>query len=184
MKIKFLLSALLAFTFASHVQAEKFLVSFTATETSAEDSGKITVLPDNTTFELEDVASEQNPVPPINTLRYVFDTDTNQLQVVRRSDGVVLQVRYEFRDGFRYTEPGGKREFRQHFVYKAGGPTPIGSVAGFVTIARDAAGALLNYVWHARIQVGEPAGTNADGPFPPETVIGAFVLGKKFVPTL
>ena len=116
------------------------------------------------------------------TLRYVFDTDTNQLQVVRRADGMVLQVRYEFRDGVRHLQPNGRKEFRQHFVYKAGGTTSIGSVAGFAVIERDAEGALVRYFWTASLQVGEPAGTNADGPFPAETVIGGFVLGKKFVP--
>ena len=182
MKTKLILGAIAALAFASHAQADKYLVNFTATETSSNDKGTITFSPDNTAFELEDVASEQMPVPAIKTLRYVFDADTNQLQVVRHSDGVVLQVRYEFRDGFRYAEPTGRREFRQHFVYKAGGTTPIGSVAGFVNVLRDAAGGIVRYVWNAKLQVGEPAGTNADGPFPAETVIGGFVLGRKFVP--
>ena len=106
----------------------------------------------------------------------------NQIQVVRRSDGAVLQVRYEFRGGVHYAEARGRREFRQHFVYKAGGAKPIGSVAGPVVLSRDSRGALLTYLWSAKIQIGEPAGTNADGPFPAETVIGSFSLGKKFVP--
>lgn len=182
MKTKLILSGLAALTLATTAHAEKFLVAFIAKETSSDATGKITVSPDNTKFEIEDVASEQNPVPALNTLRYVFDTDTNQLQVVRRSDGVVIQVRYEFRDGVRYVAADGKKEFRQNFVYKVGETTPIGSVAGRVTIVRDAAGALLSYTWNAVMQVGEPAGTDANGPFPAETVIGGFILGKKFVP--
>ena len=182
MKTKLILGALAALALASHAQAEKFLVAFTAIESSSDANGKITHSRDNTNFEIEDVASEQVPVPALKTLRYVFDTDTNQLQVVRRSDGVVLQVRYEFRGGVRYTQPDGKKEFRQQFVYKVGETAPIGSGAGGVTIVRDAAGALLRYVWYAKLQVGEPAGVDADGPFPAETVIGGFILGKKFVP--
>ena len=182
MNTKPILAALAALALASHAQAEKFLVDFKATEASSDASGRITFSPDNTDFELEDVASEQSPVPSIDTLRYVFDTDRNQLQVVRRRDGAVLQVRYEFRGGVRYAEPRGRREFRQQFVYKFGAAKPIGSVAGYVTFSRDSRGVLMTYLWNAQIQIGEPAGANANGPFPAETVIGRFSLGDKFVP--
>lgn len=182
MKTKLILSGLAALALAATAHAEKFLVAFTATEFTSDANGRIVSDEDSTGAEIDDVAAEQNPVPARNTLRYVFDTDTNQLQVVRRSDGAVLGVRYEFRDGVRYTKPNGKMEFRQHFIYKPGGTTPIGSVAGFVTVVKDAGGALANYFWNAKMQVGEPAGTNANGPFPAELVIGRFTLGKKFVP--
>ena len=180
MKTKLILSTLVALALATSARAEKFLVVFTATETSSDASGKIISAPDSTALELEDVASVQNPVPDLKTLRYVFDTDTNQLKVVRRSDGAVLAVRFEFRDGVRYTQPNGRKEFRQHFVYKPGETTPIGSVAGFVIIERDAAGVLTGYRWSATMLLGEPAGMDEDGPFPPSIVIGNFTLGKKF----
>ena len=182
MKTKLILSGLAALTLATTARADKFLVEFNATEYTSDSTGKITGAQDNTAAEIDDVAGEQNPVPARNTLRYVFDTDTNQLQVVRRSDGAVIGVRYEFRDGVRYMSPGGTREFRQQFIYKVGETTPIGSVAGPVAIVRESTGALRRYAWNAKMQVGEPAGTNAGGPFPAETVIGGFILGKKFIP--
>lgn len=182
MKTKLILSGLAALALATTAHAEKFLVEFNATEYTSDATGKITGAADNTAAEIDDVAAEQNPIPARNTLRYVFDTDTNQLQVVRRIDGAVLGVRYEFRDGVRYTNPSGMREFRQQFIYKVGETTPIGSVAGTVAIVRDSTGALRRYIWNARMQVGEPAGTNATGPFPAEIVVGGFILGKKFTP--
>ena len=180
MKTKLILSALAALALATSARAEKFLVAFKASEVSSDATGKITSSPDNTALELEDVASVQNPVVALRSLSYVFDTDTNQLQVVRRSDGVVVAVRFEFREGVRYTQPDGKREFRQHFVYKPGEPKPVGSVAGYVVIERDATGVLIGYGWRATMQLGEPAGTDENGPFPASIVIGNFTLGKKF----
>ena len=181
MKTKLILSSLAALALATTAHADKFLVEFKATEYTSNETGKITGAQDSTAAEIDDVAGEQNPVPARNTLRYVFDTETSQLQVVRRSDGAVIGVRYEFRDGVRYTSPDGTREFRQQFIYKPGTTTPIGSVAGPVAIVRDAMGAMRRYAWNAKMQVGEPAGTNAGGPFPAETVIGGFILGQKFV---
>ena len=184
MKTKHLMCGIAAFTltFTAPAKAEKFLIAFTAKEFSSDAAGKITSGPDSTALELADVAETQDPMLNTKTLRYVFDTVTSQIQVVRRSDGALIAVRFEFRDGVRYTAPDGKKEFRQQFIYAPGGTAPIGSVAGTVKVTKDGTGALLKYGWNASLQLAEPSGSDAAGPFPAEMVVGGFSLGKKFVP--
>lgn len=171
-----------ALAFAGHqAQAEKFYTTLSAVEYFPDSTkgNKIVRVTESNALLISDAAADFSL--DAKTLAVVFDTVTNQIQIVKKTDGSVVDVEFEIRGGNTITSPEGTLQYRQAFLYKFGATTPYGSAIGRIDRKFDVANptVLVKFVWSATFQHSVPA-TAADEPS--EIVTGRFVTGKLFVP--
>ena len=172
-----------ALTLAGHqAHAEKFYATFSALEYFPDSSqgNKLVSAREYNALLIADAAADFSL--DAKKLAVVFDTDADQIQIVKKTDGSVVDVEFELRGGNTITSPDGKVQYRQAFLYQVGESKPYGSVIGRIDRKFDTVTPtkLVKFVWAATFQHSVPQ-TAADEPS--EIVTGRFTTGKLFVPT-
>ena len=179
MKIKHLtlLAALMTLAgFTTNARAEKFLAKFSYTEYLTNEVGTIVRERDNTASEVAECA--EDAVPPLNpsSLVLVYDTETETVEVVKKTDGSTVCIVFKFSGGTTVTRADGKKQVRQAFLnIPDHGADAHGSVTGRIIRNLDGSGNLTQYTWKARFQASIPEDN--------EVLEGTLTTSKKFVPS-
>jgi hypothetical protein len=112
-------------------------------------------------------------------LELVYDTDTDSIDVVRKSDGAVVSPQLTFTGGITLQNSTDTVRQRQTFIKYQGSANISGSVVGRIEIARNADLSLKRFFWTGSYQLNQPA-----SPFNLDSIItGIFITGRRFTPT-
>ena len=172
-----------ALAFAGHqAHAERFYVSFSGLGFAPDpDQGNKLVSARETTASLLGDAAADFSIE-LKNLALVFDTVADQIQIVKKSDGTVVDVEFELRGGNTVTSPDGKVQYRQAFLYQVGENKPYGSVFGRIDRKFDPANpsVLVAFRW---VAIFQHSTAQAAVDEPAEAVSGRFTTGKLFVLT-
>ena len=169
-----LIAALAFYGMAVSAQAEKFVLRFSYREYGTNSAGALAFATDTSAVEIQECADSVTPPLDPKTLETVYDTEADELQVVRKSDGMKLCVIFRFASGTTITSADGKDQIRQAYVFQAVGDEAIGTVSGLIRREFDSKGKLSKFIWRARI--------HANIPSDPEVVEGELHTTVKFVP--
>jgi hypothetical protein len=113
------------------------------------------------------------------TLEMVYNTDSDTIDAVRKSDGAVVLPELAFSGGLTITNSADTIRQRQTFVKFQGSANISGSAAGKIVIVRNPDLSLKNFLWTSSVQLNQPAGI-----FNPDSIItGLFTTGRRFTPT-
>jgi hypothetical protein len=171
-----LLLVSLVFLGALPANAESFVTSVTLNVKQMQGGEIVTIR--QTKAALLNLAAQLSGMEA-RTLELVYDTGTDILAVVKKSDGAVVMPQMAFSGGLSLSNNANTLRQRQAFVKFQGAASVNGSAAGKITIVRNADLSLKKFVWSGSVQINQPAGL-----FNPDVIInGTFLTGKRFVPT-
>jgi hypothetical protein len=157
-------------------RAEQFVTGITL-NTKRTQNGKIVTVR-QTKGALLNLAAEFAGVEA-RTLELVYDTDTDAISVVRKSDGGVVLPQLAFTGGLTLANTVDTVRQRQTFVKFQGSANVSGSAVGRIEIARNADLSFKRFLWTGSVQLNQPAGL-----FNPDLIItGFFTTGRRFTPT-
>ena len=161
--------------FTNPARAERFIARFTFREYTTNELGRVTFATDTTAVEIEECATGVTPALDPKTLALVYDTVADEVQVVKKADGVKVCTVFGFAGGTTVTSADGKKQVRQAFLFAPDhGTNAIGSISGRITRTFETPGHLKTFVWTARFQASIPEDN--------EVIEGHFITGRKFVP--
>jgi hypothetical protein len=179
MKIKnlTLLASLITLAgFAVEARAEKFLAKFSYTEYLTNEFGVIVTERDTTASEVVECAEDAIPPLDPSSLVLVYDTVTETVEVVKKTDGSTVCTVFKFSGGTTVTSADGKKQVRQAFLnIPDHGANAHGSITGRIALGFDGSGNLTQYTWKARFQASIPEDN--------EVIEGTLTTSKMFVPT-
>ena len=159
----------------SSASAERFVVSFNATVSFTDLFGKIQSLPQTKRTVIAFAPQGQDP----RSLEMVYDTDLDQILIVKKSDGTAVQAPLSFLGGTTVANAEDTKRMRATLVKLDTASEASGSIAGPIAITRNTDQSLKTFVWTAKFHAGVPATQTT----PAGVLRGTLRTGKKFVPT-
>jgi len=156
--------------------AERFVTTLTLTTKKVQGTKIVTTR--QTKAALIAFAGQIAADDPKN-LEMVYDTNTDSISVVRKSNGSVVLPELTFNGGLTISNTIDTLRQRQTFVKFQGSSTVSGSATGKIVIVRNPDLSLKRFFWAGTVQLSQPASL-----FNPDQIVtGSFTTGKAFVPT-